>query len=118
MACDAAIPHEIAHQWDLMGDQQISKSFEKYVGASTIAFWYFTGSEDAPLYGEKGPPNRREDLAASLEEYVTLEWNGFSPARIVVGEKLWTFVDILLATGALYKKIQRVQINTVFLWRL
>jgi len=99
VGCDASIPHEIAHQWDFKDNQQISKSFEKYVGASTFLFLYFTGPEDAPLYGVSGPPSRREDFATSFEEYVILESNGFSPTQIVIGEKRWTFIDVLLATG-------------------
>ena len=91
--------HELAHYIDFT-QLDASKSFEKYVGASTFLWWYDPGKESPPIYAGTNPPNRVEDFAASFEEYVQIT-TGFSQNSIgiKVEEKRWNFIKALLGTG-------------------
>ena len=90
--------HELAHYLDFT--QGFSKPFQKYVGASTFLWWYSPGDESSPIYNGGLPPNRREDFAESLREYVELYTNRSSDdIGIVPGESRWYFIEAILDTG-------------------
>jgi len=96
--------HELGHYLD-DANLHLAKPFEKYVGASTGWFWsYDVGDEFPPFYdpnrNQGNPPNRHEDFAESLSEYVLLYTNySDSNIRIVPGEKRWYFIESILDTG-------------------
>jgi hypothetical protein len=96
------IIHELAHYLD-RANLHLAKPFEKFIGASTS--WlgkYNTGPELPPIYGsgEGIPPNRMEDFAESLKEYVQLKTNYVSLGiGLIAGQKRWNFIESLLDTG-------------------
>jgi RHS repeat-associated protein len=92
--CTGTVGHELAHQWD--DKWRVSVYFEKYIGASTLLFFYNPGPESPPIYIEgRRVPNRKEDFAESLLEFVYND----PLTGIVVGEKRWEFINVLLSTG-------------------
>ncbi|HNM36736.1 MAG TPA: RHS repeat-associated core domain-containing protein, partial [Anaerolineales bacterium] len=99
---EGVLVHELGHYLDGINQRKYSKEFEEYVGAFTFLWWYNLGQENPPIYGSGYPPNRREDFAESLEEYVLLYTNYSGPdIGIVPGEKRWKFIEFVLDTGQL-----------------
>jgi RHS repeat-associated protein len=95
-----AFVHELAHYLD-DANLHLAKPFENYIGASTI-LWiiYNPGKESPPIYGGGDPPDRSEDFAESLTEYVLLytNYSGLD-IGIIPGQKRWYFVESLFNTG-------------------
>ena len=101
--CDGTIENEIGKWWNYKDN--LSDTFAKYVGATSIEiFWitihYDPGPESPPASLGWGPRNVREDFGGSFSEYVRLETHeSIGPTNIIVGQKRWKFMESLLDTG-------------------